>query len=1059
MRRLIDTLDFPTNGNTPLYDVLRVAIVKAWELLQEGKRVSLFVFSDGKNEGGIFQTEAALKQSLAHAGLPSNIIDRISLLPIWVSKSIPPIKLFDTDWQQPGTVPMVATIESSPSSGIVVDNPISGNSRPIQLNYDFKVSDEVWSKIRNYTGELVVFDRNGKRVASHPVTFSNLGDKVRINIDDKLLPVGRDNVFQVQLVCRFPRDSYISCDRPDLVRVTFSKAGEVSVSIVSPAVDKVAKCGEEIKFLAMTNPKDAVCVWDFGDESKPVRKNNALYRYEKAGVYTYSVRAEKDGLTGGGDTGKVSVIEASVALNRPLPAAVMGERTVLSARGKGPIARYVWSVAGMDEEGKDSKDGLSTEFEWVPRNPGKTKISVRAIMKGDVKPETDSAVVDVIAKPCLQIILPRAKTEQEVGTSMPVSFLAENVKSPVVKMYGADNSVITSKQAVPVDAQAKAFEAPLRLERVGNFSLVAESADGKVKSVPVCVIVKDVQLKLFIDQPKPGDYIETSKALPLVAHVAGSKSLLDSCGGVIWEINGKEIPNGKGKINDKGEFSATWIVPDEFGRKECTLRATTLDAAGRKTTTFSEISITPRVEGSIEIVQPANRKSVRFGEPFDLEVKTSGRVGNVVWFGEIEGKTEKIGTGKKCEYRVGHSGQKRTMVRIHAEGVLPGGASVKSEDEVSITAYCPDIRARLKLPETNIVYRREEYQAKLEPAEGEKLKAVVLDMGDGTVYTNQMSVTHVYTDVGTYTIKASGQCAKCEESFSITSPVIVEKNTVIPRFEIKPGAPYCVNDVVHLVDTSVGVKDIVKKIWLADGEVIEESKAKNYLLPPDPCNIKFDLKVTDVDGVEIPADPITVRVRYGWWLVVVALILWLLIVCLLLKLFTGNGPKGWSFYTWEGAAPQPINGSYPEELGEAYMTRGVPSGMKFWNWNWWTKRGWIRLGDMLALDGCEGSVWAPFSEEEFEVRSVGGVPKVFPPKDKFVDVTGEVNLMGEAPEPYFLFRYIGLAYSDAIAGGHDNLRVRVEGEGDTGALGVILAVVAVVLATCGVICVCLKYAI
>ena len=108
------------------------------------------------------------------------------------------------------------------------------------------------------------------------------------------------------------------------------------------------------------------------------------------------------------------------------------------------------------------------------------------------------------------------------------------------------------------------------------------------------------------------------------------------------------------------------------------------------------------------------------------------------------------------------------------------------------------------------------------------------------------------------------------------------------------------------------------------------------------------------------------------------------------------------------------------------------------------------------LDEAADNVWGPFSEDEFEVKSANGTPLIRPPDGKFDDVTGEVNITGEAP--YFLFRYYGSDYMDEIANGHDHVRVRVVDNGG-GFMGVILFLLSLGLLIWAFVVFCLHYAI
>ena len=897
-------------GNTPLYDTLQYVMLRAWDLFKEGKRVSVFVFSDGENVGGKIRSEDELKRSLIRNQVPEDMVNNLSFLPIWVSKTKPGKKLFDTDWLEPGTVPMVATVESSPITGLVLDNPASGKIVPIKLGFDFKVSDEIWSKIQKYTDELIVCTGEGRRVASYPIKFKDK-EVFAINIDNKSLSPARDNVFQVQLKCDFPKGSYITCDKPDPIRLTFAKAGEVSVAIVSPRPSQVVKCGEQgevVKFEAMVKPETAECEWDFGDNSPVAHGVQVEHRYLKSDTFAYSVRAKvKDNsLIPGTAKGSIAATNASVSLVLSKAKVSVGEQVVIKAVGKGPILRYEWSVAGIDVNGSDAKDGRSSELRWKPDVPGKIAISVRAIMKGEMKSESDSKIIPVEAKPYVGIVSPKPGFEAEIGTSMPILARAVNVDTVKFNVYGEGHKLVVTQPGSAVKDNVS--EAMLNLKEAGNYQIEVEGGDGAAKSVPINIYVKAEQLKVFIDSPKNGEPCKASEHKKIVAHVKGSKTLLDECCGLAWEVNGTSIPNGSGKINDRGEMSVVWTIPDEFARKECVLRAYALDKKGSKTSVYDEVTIEPSIEGSIKIVQPSNDKYVPFDEAFDLKAETGGRVKGVTWFAEVDGKSVPIGSGVQREYRVKHTGQKKAVVRLHAEAEMPAGDPLRS-DEVVVTAFCPDAQVEIQQPGTNSIGRMQEYTVNIVGRDVGKLVNIVWDMGDGTIYTNKgASVTHSYTIYGTYAIKASGRCAKCSEPFSIMASAAVVVDVQAPRasFAIEPDREtFSIRSHIKLKDTSSG--DVDRCIWTTNGSVFATcGKGESVELPLSnwPCEIQIGLRGENGSGASSEVQPRTLRVRIGGWLIVPVVVISILLWVPFFKLLANNEPAGWCVLAWKGELPK-----------------------------------------------------------------------------------------------------------------------------------------------------------
>lgn len=974
-------------GDTPLFDTLQTALKKAWDLFKEGKRVSVFVFSDGENVGGKLKNEEALKISLVrNYEVPEDVVKHISFLPIWVSKTSPGKKLFDTDWVIPGTVPMVVTVESSPSAGVILDSPISGKTASVRLGYDFKVTDSVWAEIQKHTDDLIVYDAAGRRIASHPVSFKSSKERVTINIDDKYLPASRDNVFQVQLKGEFPKGTYISCDKIDPVRVTFAKAGEVSAAIVSPRpLSRVVKCGEKgetVSFEAMTRPSNAECTWDFGDGSSPVKGNPVTHRYLKSGVFQYSVRAMSPGLNPLTLGGEITAIEAGVSLISPKQKAVVGEAIEFKAEGNGPISRYEWSVAGIEMDGRDSEDKKSSIFRWTPDMPGnKVAVSVRAIMKGEMKSETAGTIISVESKAYVGLVSPKPGTEFEIGTPMTVVACVVNVDSAVFKVYDDKNALVATQNGSA--NKDNLSEGVINLKKSGNYRIEAEGNNGVVKSDAVKISVKAEQLKVFIDSPIGGDVCKTGESTPVVAHVTGSKVLLKDCGGLVWEVNGSPIPNGSGNVNDKNEMSVNWTIPDELGGKECILRVSVLDKNGKKTAIGDEVTIVPIVDGTIEVVQPSNGKKVPFDKPFELEAKTTGRVKDVVWYAEAEGIVSKIGIGKNCEHRVKHTGQMKARVRIYAVATLPGGSEIKADEEAWVEAYCPKVRLAVKalsgkqgsVTSYGLNEKIDFSLVNLDGGEVGLLSDKEWNMGDGTILKGQEDhLDYAYTNYYTsgVEVSVSCKCALCGDPAEVKPYRLkVEKQPPKAVLEIKEkGSHYGTGDTIHLsAEKSAG--DIVDYIWSVDGKERTEDRGKKEIkvkLPKKPCEMAVKLTLTGPDGATSEAQR-DVRVRWGAVVIVLLLLLVALVVGVLGRLLWGNGPAGWIAILY---CCEPIDHSTEKgkekERGKLPQEGGVAESIPLRKyWNFWDKTATIPLEKISSttdleklstfiVDNCKGEV-------------------------------------------------------------------------------------------------------
>lgn len=849
----------------------------------------------------------------------------------------------------------------------------------------------------------------------------------------------------------------VSISPPDAVVVDFAAPGALSFVSLEPRESQVyVKVGDSVKFSAKAQ-EGASVNWKL--DGRPAAADSFVHQFAQAGSHTATATASKSGFVDAVSTISIQAVDASVGISSRPEKPVTGESVVFSAKAGPKAESWSWSVDGHAVEGKSSTlDG------YVFDKSGRHTVKARVFFGHGILGECELPV-DVAVKPFVKIAEPYAGQEFDFG--VPVRAIA-NVEGGFESIDWQVDGDASDIKSSAVDRKVGASRpVEFRSLKGGRHTLTAvvKGAAGELKSAPVPFSVKREDVWVRIDEPVSGASKEVGKDIAMKASVKG-----ESVKEVKWTVTcrGKELFSAKKPV--QGGVASCVFRPDVSLGNGSVLMIKAEDAGNAEVS--SSVDVETSFFAALEIAsakvggRDANGIQTGFGEQVALEASCSGGVdaARVEWVAEVAGREQTIGNGLKVNApKVFPDNSSVVTAKYYARAKLPDGSTISS-GKVTVFFACDDIAADIVLPKgADGVTRtqfglKEQVNVELSVKNGE-VKDVAWDFGDGTAAKGAVA-SHSYGKYGKYSISASAKCRRCGKSFSFaTGEIDVRKIPPRAKFEIKEKSPYyTVGGKLHLESKTEG--DVDDLIWTVDGKEMTEFRGKPdavVALPGKPCEPVICLQAVGPDGTEPSSYSRDVRVRYGWWATVPAVVVLVLAIYFLFRLFTGNAPRKWSFYTWEGPAPRQIGGGFPEELGDAYINKGVElSGVR--KWNYWTKKGRNRLGDMLMIDGDDGNVWTPFSEEEFEVRCANdGTPIVRAPEGKFDDGTAEVNITGESP--YFLFRYIGLDYSDDISKGHDNIRVRVVTDGGSGLLGGLLFLVGLGLALYAFVGFCLGYAI
>ncbi len=461
---------------------------------------------------------------------------------------------------------------------------------------------------------------------------------------------------------------------------------------------------------------------------------------------------------------------------------------------------------------------------------------------------------------------------------------------------------------------------------------------------------------------------------------------------------------------DQDTSSATWIFSQAHeGSVTITAEAIIKGEAGLGGLLVAgSRTVQIRPVGTISITSPAKNALLAFGATQVFVASATGAVNekSVNWYRRDRDGTWQLlpnAGGMRYSHTFAHTGKEYDFVDFR---VAAGDPESNWRDDVRIRLECPQLLPRILLPETNGVARTEfglQEKITFGIAANGKVSRVDWDFGDGNVTNAVGGVAHAYTGYGRFGVTAKAQCSLCKGVETVESEVYIVKMVPVPRFAILPEKDtFTVGGTLTLVDASEG--DVANRTWITNGvELVGvPDKKLEISLPSQPAELAFGLRVLSHDGTLSPPYERTVRVRYGWWAVVPILLAAGVVWWLLFHLLTGNAPRSWTVYVWDGPLPRLVKGGYPEEKN--YAGKGVPSPVKQ-HWNWITKKARIPVGALLGLsdDGEEtGSGWGLVSHEERFVFSVEGGKPVVEWPNIVNDVSGMVA--DRDLDHYFLFR-------------------------------------------------------
>lgn len=620
---------------------------------------------------------------------------------------------------------------------------------------------------------------------------------------------------------------------------------------------------------------------------------------------------------------------------------VVGEPVRLSLKAEGGVADVEWRISGPDAKTVPSPAAMGAE--WVPEKPG--DYTIRAVDKAGKAEPSGEVVVKVRPKDVKLAISADISDGMTVPTGKDFLLKAETKGVGSVRWSVVDDEKGTTNAlgSVKPDLSGNAAKTwnPDPKEGDGARWIVAEDEAGAAEPVSVLVNLK-TEAELSIE--KPSDYHPVAFGTP-VELAAKADGAVEN---IRWFVDGKEI-KGKGKtasftpVLERG-------VPEKLFKvhAEACKPGDPKDRPSLRTAVRTVVARCPALQPRIDL----QKKDWDVDENVPFKIRTSvGRVGKVLWTFD-GGKTEEQ-SGDTHSHSYGKSGKYTVKATAYCADC---GASFDA-GSADVEIHCPALNPVIVLPGTNGVERasfgrRERIDMEIRVAEGGKVRSAAWDFGDGTPPAKTGERTGIHHEYENYAkaikVRATVVCERCGREESADKSLTIEAQPPRASFSIAPDkATFTVKSRIKLQDTSLG--DVDKCVWTLDGKVFAEcgrGESVDLVLPSRPTECTIGMTASNALGASSEAQPRTIRVRFGWWAVLIFLIAGGVFIWLAWRLFGRNAPRDWQVYCWAGKAPELKKGQYPDEKDKE---KGLATDLRE-SWSIWSKRSSIALGTLLYGD-------------------------------------------------------------------------------------------------------------
>ncbi len=684
-----------------------------------------------------------------------------------------------------------------------------------------------------------------------------------------------------------------------------------------------------------------------GKDSSDMRSSEFRKTFSDSGEHAVHVRADMSFVSSEESERKTfKVGEAPfVRIDAPLSGSSMtvGDETNLSAHAEGGVAAIEWKIDGPEPKSFESPVvGAAAPANWTPGKPG--EYTIRAIDKAN-KADPSGEVKITVRPRDVALRIAGISDGETVWTGSNFSLKAETkgVESVRWSVIDEDRGTTNGIGSVKTDLSGIALKAwtPSFKESDGARLILAEDETGAAEPASVLVNLKT---KADLSIEKPSDYHPVAFGTP-VELAAKADGAVEN---IRWFVDGKEI-KGKGKT---ASFTPALErgVPEKLFKvhAEAFKPSDPKDRPSLRTAVRTVVARCPELQPHIDL----QKKDWDVGAPVQFKVVSPiGRIGEVVWsFGDGT-PDETAGAAHS------HVFAKDGAYAVSARAICADCGASFDAGSAGVEIRCPDLAPIIVLPETNGVMRasfgrRERIEMQVRVRDGGKVRSATWQFGDGTAPVTTGDRTSVHHEYENYAeavkVRAAVVCDRCGREYSAERTLTIEAQPPQASFSIAPDkATFTVKSRIKLQDTSLG--DVDKCVWTLNGEVFAECRrgeSVDLVLPSRPTECMIGMTASNALGASSEAQSRTIRVRFGWWAVLIFLIAGGFFIWLAWRLFGRNTPRDWQVYCWAGKAPELKKGQYPDEKD---FNKGLATELRGF-WSIWSKRASVELGNLLFGD-------------------------------------------------------------------------------------------------------------
>ena len=705
---------------------------------------------------------------------------------------------------------------------------------------------------------------------------------------------------------------------PQPLEIKFAAPGVLALTLVEPDGEAFVRAGDKVRFSAKAT-ESADVTWMLDRE--PIGRSDFTKVFDSAAEHKATAIAKKEGFRPATNSVTVHVLETGVAVRLTTQKPMVGDPVSIEAHAKGHPVSYFWWIDEQPVQGDNAKLTV-TSFDRSGRHVAK----VRASYGHGIFAESAVLPFDVAVQPRVTIEDPVSGSEFEFGQKIECNANVEGDFDKVV--WNLSGPVEDTREAVVDKGQRISKPAFFTPSKGGQFVLtaMAQGASGSLAATTeVKFTVAREDIGIAIQSPASGTVIQLgpdARNPDMMAAVKG-----DAIKRVRWTM-----------LNQRtGETKELRVTPVQSGVATCACPSdatigdevslmiqaeAVFDVDGAEKVASPAIELITRLNASLDIDAKvdggeANGRDVTFGKQIELSAICGGCVSpaDIQWFAETDGNERSIGAGPKCMApKEEPNGESLRTVRYFAKAKLPDG-TFKESRKVSVfhSCGCLNLKASIKLPKgsdgiTRITFGRgEPIRAEIESSGDAELTDVVWDMGGLASPTGPVAECK-FGKYGEYTISATGKCKDCGKAYALEAvQVKIEQQPMRASFTITPDKnTFDIKSTIKLKDSSSG--DVDRCVWTTNGVEFARcghGESVELSLPGHSCEMAIGMRTENDLGETSEAQPRTIRVRYGGWLIGAFVFLALLILLPFVKLLLGNGPAGWRIVMWKGPVPKP----------------------------------------------------------------------------------------------------------------------------------------------------------